>query len=113
MKGVKEKFLERLGVRRVVALQLIFDRLGDGGAWSHIDGIKYLASVQKYTPRDNADDSNLTQEEFQKLRDYPLCPSRKDKSRMVVAQLYEPNPDLEKLDLPIISWPVEVYPKSL
>lgn len=47
MKGVKEKFLEQLGVRKVVALQLIFDRLGDGGAWSHIDGIKYLASVQK------------------------------------------------------------------
>jgi hypothetical protein len=47
MKGVKEKFLEQLGVRKVVALQLIFDRLGEGGAWSHIDGIKYLASVQK------------------------------------------------------------------
>jgi Protein of unknown function (DUF3684) len=48
MKGVKEKFLEQLGVRRVVALQLIFDRLGEGREWSHIDGIKYLASVQKY-----------------------------------------------------------------
>jgi len=48
IKGVKEKFLEQLGVRRVVALQLIFDRLGEGGDWSHIDGIKYLASVQKY-----------------------------------------------------------------
>ena len=48
LKGVKEKFLEQLGVRKVVALQLIFDRLGEGGAWSHIDGIKYLASVQKY-----------------------------------------------------------------
>jgi Protein of unknown function (DUF3684) len=47
MKGVKEKFLEQLGVRRVVALQLIFDRLEEGGDWSHIDGIKYLASVQK------------------------------------------------------------------
>ena len=48
IKGVKEKFLEQLGVRKVVALQLIFDRLSEGGAWSHIDGIKYLASVQKY-----------------------------------------------------------------
>ena len=50
MKGVKEKFLEQLGVRKVVALQLIFDRLEDGGAWSHINGIKYLASVQKFSP---------------------------------------------------------------
>jgi len=48
MKGVKERFLEQLGVRRVVALGLIFERLGEGGKWSHIDGIKYLASVQKY-----------------------------------------------------------------
>src|SRR5579859_3487719 len=48
IKGVKERFLEQLGVRKVVALQLIFDRLGEGGAWSHIDGIKYLASVQQY-----------------------------------------------------------------
>jgi len=52
LKGVKEKFLEQLGVRKVVALQLIFDRLGEGGAWSHIDGIKYLASVQKYDSLD-------------------------------------------------------------
>ena len=48
IKGVKEKLLEQLGVRKVVALQLIFDRLGEGGAWSHLDGIKYLASEQKY-----------------------------------------------------------------
>ena len=48
IKGVKERFLEQLGVRRVVALGLIFERLGEGGKWSHIDGIKYLASVQKY-----------------------------------------------------------------
>jgi hypothetical protein len=27
---------------------------------------------------------------------------------MVVSQLYEPNSDLEKLELPILSWPVEV-----
>lgn len=99
IKGVKEKFLEQLGVRRVVALQLIFDRLGEGGAWSHIDGIKYLASVQ----------NNLKPDEIQKLREYPLCPSRTDKKRMVVNQLYEPNSDLEKLELPIISWPSESW----
>jgi hypothetical protein len=52
----------------------------------------------------------LTAEEFKKLREYPLCPSRKDGNRMVVSQLYEPSVEVEKLDLPIISWPVEVYP---
>lgn len=45
---------------------------------------------------------------MQKLREYPLCPSRTDKKRMVVSQLYEPSRDLEKLDLPIISWPMDV-----
>ena len=110
MKGVKERFLEQLGVRRVVALQLIFDRLGEGGDWSHIDGIKYLASVQQYSTRSNcANVSNLTPDEFQKLRAYPLCPSRSDKKRMVVNQLYEPKRELEKLDLPILSWPPEAW----
>jgi Protein of unknown function (DUF3684) len=52
----------------------------------------------------------LTAEEFKKLREYPLCPSRKDGNRMVVSQLYEPSVEIEKLDLPIISWPIEVYP---
>ena len=54
------------------------------------------------------DGSNLKPEEVQKLREYPLCPSRKHKKRMVVSQLYEPSRDLEKLDLPIISWPMDV-----
>src|SRR5437763_785945 len=83
--------------RKVVALQLIFDRLEEGGAWSHIDGVKYLASVQKCSGLGRLlICSNLTPEEFQKLREYPLCPSRADKFRMIVSQLYEPNPDLEK-----------------
>ena len=58
------------------------------------------------------DYSNLTPEEFQKLREYPLCPSRSDKKMMVVNQMYEPNRDLEKLELPIISWPIDVFSQS-
>ena len=54
--------------------------------------------------------SNLTGEEMKKLREYPLCPSRTDTKRMIVSQLYEPNRDLEKLELPIISWPIDVTP---
>src|ERR1700752_4231181 len=58
---------------------------------------------------DAADSSNLTAEEVQKLRDYPFCPSQKDKTRKVVRELYEPNVELEKLELPIISWPIETW----
>lgn len=49
LKGVKGGFLEQLGVRKVIQLQLIFDRLGHGGTWSHLDGIRYLTSVKKLT----------------------------------------------------------------
>src|SRR5271154_7263187 len=55
--------------------------------------------------------SNLTGEEMKKLREYPLCPSKTDPKRMVLSQLYEPNRDLEKLELPIISWPIDVAPR--
>ena len=48
MKGVKGQFLDKLGVRRVVELKFLFERLGHGGAWSHIEVIKYLSSVRKF-----------------------------------------------------------------
>ena len=70
--------------------------------------LNILLQCKSNFPSDLTDNSNLTPEEFQKLRDYPLCPSRSDKRRMIVNQLYEPNPELEKLDLPILSWPIEV-----
>src|SRR5947207_8731146 len=71
-------------------------------------GLNILLLCKSIFPSYLSDRSNLTPEEFQKLREYPLCPSRSDKKRMIVSQLYEPNPELEKLDLPILSWPIEV-----
>jgi hypothetical protein len=74
--------------------------------------LNILLQYKSITPSDATDGSNLTPEEFQKLREYPLCPSRSDKKRMIVNQLYEPNQDLEKLELPILSWPIEVVSPS-
>jgi hypothetical protein len=71
-------------------------------------GLNILLQCKSASSLGVADHSNLTPEEFQKLREYPLCPSRSDKKRMIVSQLYEPNYEFEKLELPIISWPVEV-----
>lgn len=110
LKGVKGGFLEQLGVRKVIQLQLIFDRLGQGGTWSHLDGIRYLTSVRKLTRCEmKANYSDLTPQELTKLKEYPLCPSNRSANRMLVRDLYEPDRDLEKLDLPILDWPKNVH----
>ena len=43
-----------------------------------------------------------------RLKAYPLCPSRGSARRMLAKELYEPSRDLEKLELPILEWPVNV-----
>ncbi|CAG8789920.1 1504_t:CDS:2, partial [Cetraspora pellucida] len=42
---IVEKLLQKLGVRKHVELQLIFDRLVSQGNWDHMQLVKYLASV--------------------------------------------------------------------
>jgi hypothetical protein len=106
MKAVKGQFLDQLGVRKVVELQLVFDRLGHGGSWSHLDGIRYLSSVRKLIRLERkANCSDLKPEELMKLKQSPLCPSSCSTTRMRLMDLYEPDRDLEKLQLPILDWP--------
>lgn len=110
LRGVKGTFLEQLGVRKTIKLQLIFDRLRHGSTWSHLDGIRYLTSVQKLIKYERkANCSDLTPEELQKLKEHPLCPSSFSNTRMLVKDLYEPGQDLEKLELPILDWPKDVH----
>ncbi|KAL2177867.1 uncharacterized protein P884DRAFT_284485 [Thermothelomyces heterothallicus CBS 202.75] len=112
--NLKEKFLTALGVRKTVDLDTIFTRLlspspatGDGAhaRWSHMQLIKYLASVK--------DDIPLA--DMKKLRESPLCPAEagppgmeptKGTSRLYkVSELYEPKDSLRSLGLPILHWP--------
>lgn len=48
MKGVKERFLVAIGVRKVVNVGLILEKLTTGESWSHVDLITYLARQAKY-----------------------------------------------------------------
>jgi hypothetical protein len=115
--GVKEKVFVALGVRKTVDLETIFTRLlsqptadatdGEKASkkWSHVDLIKYLASV-----KDDIPISDLI-----RLKSTPLCPaaagpagqeSSQGTARLYkVSELFEPKIELHKLGFPIIQWP--------
>ncbi|TRX88683.1 hypothetical protein FHL15_010449 [Xylaria flabelliformis] len=110
---LKEKFLSALGVRKTVDLETIFKRLlspseknSSGEAkWSHVELIKYLASVRKDIPADD----------LLKLRESRICPAEagppgKESSQpssqlYKVSELFEPNHLLRPLQLKILQWP--------
>ncbi|KAI0546318.1 hypothetical protein F4679DRAFT_587662 [Xylaria curta] len=110
---LKEKFLSALGVRKTVDLETIFKRLlspseknNSGEAkWSHVELIKYLASVRKDIPADD----------LLKLRESRICPAEtgpmgKESSQpssqlYKVSELFEPNHLLRPLQLRILQWP--------
>ena len=107
---VKEKFLVAIGVRKTVDLETIFARLintsGEGGQqkWSHMELIKYLASVQNDIPGSD----------LEKLRRSRICPAEAGPKGMEptkasetlykVSDLFEPKDSLRALKLPIIQW---------
>ncbi|KAG5976348.1 hypothetical protein E4U55_007350 [Claviceps digitariae] len=108
---VKDKFLVALGVRKTVDLETIFSRLlnnaeGDGQKkWSHLELIKYLASVQNDIPSDD----------LKKLRESRFCPAEAGPKGMAstqgskalykVSELFEPKDTLRALGLAILQWP--------
>lgn len=108
---VKEKFLTAIGVRKTVDLDTIFTRLLNAPSdskhqkWSHLELIKYLASVR----------SDIPGEDLAKLRESRFCPaeagakgmeSAKGSERMYkISELFEPKDSLRTLRLPIFQWP--------
>ncbi|KAJ5570300.1 uncharacterized protein N7459_009730 [Penicillium hispanicum] len=113
LNGVKEKFLVALGVRKTVELGVIFDRLINGPEssdtkgiptrkWSHVDLIRYLASVREDIPSND----------IQRLKNTRICTAepRKDAQsspgpRYKISELYEPKESFRALGLPVIEWP--------
>ncbi|RDW83937.1 histidine kinase-like ATPase domain-containing protein [Aspergillus mulundensis] len=116
LQGVKEKFLSALGVRKTVELGVIFERLlntpGESdekspgqGKWSHVDLIRYLASVSNDIPASD----------IKRLKDTSFCTAEPiidhngartpNQSHYKVQQLYEPNDALRALGLPVLEWP--------
>ncbi|KAL8696556.1 MAG: hypothetical protein Q9224_002734, partial [Gallowayella concinna] len=106
---VKEGFLSALGVRKTLEIGVVFDRLMSGSSqqWSHVDLIKYLASVWDDVPtRDR-----------ERLKGTPVCPSevstgKPSQERYRISELYEPHDGLRRLGLPILQWPGDYEPRS-
>ncbi|KAL8402315.1 hypothetical protein RB596_008906 [Gaeumannomyces avenae] len=108
--AVKEKVLVALGVRKTLDLETIFTRLlspqHEGAVrWSHMELIKYLASVRDDIPSDD----------MKRLKESRICPreagppgmeaTKGSNQLFKVSELFEPNDSLRTLRLPILHWP--------
>ncbi|KAK8065679.1 hatpase c domain-containing protein [Apiospora hydei] len=111
--GLKDKFLNALGVRKTVDLDTIFKRLLDPSIdegsgqpkWSHVELIKYLASVQADIPNND----------LKKLRESRICPAEAGPSGLEsgkgttqlykVSELFEPKAALRSLNVRVLQWP--------
>ncbi|KAK3378300.1 hypothetical protein B0H63DRAFT_399232 [Podospora didyma] len=112
--NIKEKFLTALGVRKTVDLETIFTRLlnptpPSGEAvhkkWSHVELIKYLASVKDDIPA--ADMKKLTESKLVPAEAGPRgMESTAGTTQLYrVSELFEPKDTLRTLKLPILQWP--------
>ena len=112
VQSVKEKFLTALGVRKTVEIGVIFDRLVNTTStsktqiptsstkWSHVDLIKYLASVQ----------NDLPTADRNRLKKMKICPAQNEalqatSERYFVSELFEPDESLRRLNLRTLHWP--------
>ena len=102
--SVKEKLLVALGVRKTIELNLVFDRLlkvdkleVTQPAWSHVDLIRYLASVRNDIPKGD----------IKRLQNTPICIAEgiSASQRHKVSDLFEPKDELRALGLNILQWP--------
>ena len=117
--SVKEKFLAALGVRKTIDLGVIFERLFETAPkpntqipksspkWSHVDLIKYLASVR----------SDIPAADITRLRSTRICPAedgalQPTQERYLVSELFEPDAVLRKLHLRTLQWPGVYRPES-
>ncbi|PLN79249.1 HATPase domain protein [Aspergillus taichungensis] len=123
LNGVKEKFLVALGVRKTVDLGVIFERLLDpagqdpssaeaanGRKWSHVDLIRYLASVRDDIPAND----------IKRLKNTSICTAELSsgdsgasaRTRYKIFELFEPKDSIRALGLPVIEWPGKYQPSS-
>lgn len=117
--SVKEKFLNALGIRKTVEIGVVFERLMESSSssktqipassrkWSHVDLIKYMASVRHDIP--NAD--------IERLRKMKICPAETEalqptSERYLVSELFEPDQALRRLKFRTMQWPGIFRPES-
>ncbi|CAI2180803.1 12630_t:CDS:2 [Funneliformis geosporum] len=98
-----QNVMQLFGVRKVVELRLIFERLVGNNDYDHMRLVKYLASESK----------NLNDEEKVMLKYTPIWlkegnedtrDSNSEIQRFVISDLHVPNALFRELGLPIIDW---------
>ncbi|KAF2818552.1 hypothetical protein CC86DRAFT_308972 [Ophiobolus disseminans] len=111
--GSREKFLSALGVRKTIDLPVVFDRMRDRdalqaekGSWSHVDLIRYFASVIDEIPKKDLD----------RLRETPFLPGEgsavKQGQLFKASNLYAPDHAITSLGLNQIKLPFEFKSSS-
>ncbi|TBU28918.1 hypothetical protein BD311DRAFT_721461 [Dichomitus squalens] len=104
VKGPLEKFLQAVGVRKHVDLQIVFNRMIKTGDWTIAELIKYLVAVQ----------TTLTPVEFERLKNTSAFPRERREGeqlpengklpRYKASDLYEPLDVFRELKLSVIDW---------
>ena len=114
--------LKLVQVRKTVDIGVVFDRLMDltpstaskqtkipasSGKWSHVDLIKYLASVQNDIPASD----------MKRLRTMKICPAENEAlqasaERYQASELFEPDQAIKNLKMRVIHWPGIYRPES-
>ena len=118
--SVKDKLMVALGVRKTIDIGVVFERLmpdnsskaktqmpNSSPKWSHVDLIKYLASVR----------ADIPAADIVRLRSTKICPAETEtlqptQERFFVSELFEPDQALRKLRLPTLQWPGVYRPES-
>ncbi|RIA81211.1 hypothetical protein C1645_837362 [Glomus cerebriforme] len=107
-----QNLMELLGVRKIVELQLIFDRLVNQGNWDHMQLVKYLATRltdlktneinilknKPIWPEENLAHLNSNKNESKEIKPTPIT------QRYIARYLYAPLPLHREFGLPVIDW---------
>ncbi|RDX42682.1 hypothetical protein OH76DRAFT_1410943 [Lentinus brumalis] len=104
VKGPMEKFLQTIGVRKHVDLQIIFDRMIKTGDWTIAELIKYLVAVQSTLTPVELERLKMTSAIPRELREGEKLPENGKPPRQRASELYEPLDVFRALKLPVIDW---------
>jgi len=106
-------------VRKTIEIGVVFERLMNNShnpksqipnsspKWSHVDLIKYLASVR----------ADIPASDIIRLKTTKICPAENEslqptEERYLVSELFEPDQALRRMKLPTLQWPGIYRPES-
>ncbi|KAL2889318.1 hatpase c domain-containing protein [Ceratocystis lukuohia] len=118
--SLKEKFLVSIGVRKTVDLETIFGRLLSPTAegdkkWSHVELIRYLASVKDDIPAEDMrrlKGSRIVPAELPETDSKATSSTPTANTLHRVSELFEPVDTFRDLGFTVIQWPGNLRPGS-